>query len=42
MANICIYDANGTLNDVMSAARMIANEKAYDKLSKYSEKDSHT
>lgn len=42
MANICIFDAYGTLFDVMSAARMLANEKAYDKFSKYSEKVSNT
>ena len=42
MANICIFDAYGTLFDVMSAARMLANEKAYDKFLKYSEKVSNT
>ena len=42
MANICIFDAYGTLFDVMSAARMLANEKVYDKFSKYSEKVSNT
>lgn len=42
MANICIFDAYGTLFNVMSAAQIVATEKEHDKFLKYSEKVSNT
>ena len=42
MVNICIFDAYGTLFDVTSATRMVANEEEYSNFSNHSVKVSNT
>ena len=42
MVNICIFDAYGTLFDVTSATRMVANEEEYSNFSNHSVKISNT
>ena len=42
MVNICIFDAYGTLFDVTSATRMVANEEEYSNFPNHSVKVSNT